>query len=64
MMISRDALTATKLKLATPSYSRTYSGQFERLGDYQFISSIGVVAAGGGATGPAGVREKRGAGAA
>ena len=31
---------------------------------YQSISLSGVVAAGGGPTGPAGVREKRGAGAA
>ncbi len=35
----------------------------QKLG-YQPISPIGVVAAGGGPTGPAGVREKRGAGAA
>lgn len=31
---------------------------------YQLISSSGVVAAGGRSTGPVGVREKRGAGAA
>jgi hypothetical protein len=37
---------------------------FAEIINYQSISASGVVVAGGGPTGPAGVREKRGAGAA
>src|ERR1700753_3144846 len=55
MKISRQARTATTSKLARRPAQRA---------DYQPISSSGVVAGGGGATGPAGVRENRGAGAA
>src|ERR1700731_1733496 len=55
MRISRDARTATTSKLARRPGKRA---------DYQPISSSGVVAGGGGPTGPAGVRENRGAGAA
>src|ERR1700739_3106811 len=47
--------------MATLAFRRPYLRQ---LLHYHPISSTGVVVAGGGPTGPAGVREKRGAGAA
>src|SRR5690349_11127760 len=58
---SRDACTATYPKLALRPLSRAVLAQIVC---YQPNSLIGVVAFGGGPTGPAGVRENRGAGAA
>src|SRR5262249_37817947 len=57
---SRDACTATKATLATRL--RSWNSLAQLLG-YQPISAIGVVLDGGGPTGPAGVRENRGAAA-
>src|SRR5271155_1752983 len=62
MTISRDARTATKdqaINAVLPAKRLCW-----QMPDYQSIWSSGVVAGGGGPTGPAGVRENRGAGAA
>src|SRR6516165_7610614 len=57
---SRDAFTATENNLTPAPLARMVFAVL----NYQPISVSGVVVAGGGPTGPAGVREKRGAGAA
>src|ERR1700756_4605505 len=62
MTNSRDAFTATENNL-TPA-NLCADGVRRKIFSYQPISAIGVVVAGGGPTGPPGVRENRGAGAA